>query len=416
MKAIWDDNGKVDFDYLAEQFGTPFYLYDAELIKRRIRKIKDQFHNLVDVYYAVKSNPNLELLRIVRDSADGLDISSGGELQQALKAGYDPGAISFAGPAKTNDELTKSIQQGVGCISIESLRELESCRQIAKQLKTRAGILLRVNPKFLNRTFSMKMGGRPIQFGIDEEHLDEAVAKIQSSIDFIDFRGIHVYAGSQCFDPEGILDGVNHTIRIVEKIETASKINCGLLNLGGGFGVSHTKRNTELDVIGLGRLLSPVLREFRNRSVYERKFVFELGRFLTAPAGIYVTRVISKKRSRDKTFFMVDGGLHHHLTASGTFGAALRSNFILRNVSQTSADETKCNIAGPSCNPTDLLGVNVELPSPEIGDLIGVESAGSYGLTASPILFLGRPTPAELVYDGREFRLGRASKTILDFN
>jgi diaminopimelate decarboxylase len=126
--------------------------------------------------------------------------------------------------------------------------------------------------------------------------------------------------------------------------------------------------------------------------------------------------VISTKVSRGKQFIVVDGGLHHHLAAAGTFGAALRSNYVLRNLSNPNGTLIRCQVAGPSCNPTDLLGIDIELPAPAEGDLIGVIAAGSYGLTASPILFLGRRTPAEWVIDKGEIALGRQPHSMSHFN
>ena len=162
--------------------------------------------------------------------------------------------------------------------------------------------------------------------------------------------------------------------------------------------------------------LVPVLRKAKQSDAVQREIIFELGRYLVGDAGIYVSRVISSKESRGKTFFVVDGGLHHHLAAAGTFGAALRFNYALKNVSRPDAPALQCSIAGPSCNPTDLLGIDVELPRPEHGDLIAVLKSGSYGYTASPLLFLGRQTPAELVRYQNRIVLGRRSRAIIDFN
>jgi diaminopimelate decarboxylase len=144
--------------------------------------------------------------------------------------------------------------------------------------------------------------------------------------------------------------------------------------------------------------------------------IFELGRYLTAEAGLYVTRVVRTKSSRGKHFVICDGGLNHQLAAAGTFGAALRGNFPVCNLTRPAATPVSCHIAGPSCNPTDLLGVDTRLPMPEEGDLIGVEMSGSYGLTASPLLFLGRPTPVELVRSAGEIVVGRRSHPTTDFN
>lgn len=413
---IWASIGSAELHALAERYGTPFYLYDADVVADRIRLVRHAFKNDVKVFYAVKANPNLELLRAVSGVADGLDISSGGELEQARLAGFDMARLSFAGPAKSAEELAAAIQQGVGCISIESLRELQQCVDISRRVGIRANIALRINPLLLNRSFGLKMGGRPVQFGIDEEQLGHALERLIANLDWLNFRGIHVYAGSQCFDAAGIADGVMNTLRMVQAIETSTSLACKSINLGGGFGVAAGEHSRELDIGELASALLPLLREFGRTGQQEREIVFELGRFLTANAGLYVTRVISSKESRGKSFYMVDGGLNHHLAAAGTFGAALRSNYALRNLSRPDAPKVQCSIAGPSCNPTDLLGIDVEIPRPELDDLIGVPGSGSYGFTASPLLFLGRRTPVELVRRNGEVVLGRAAKTIVDFN
>lgn len=414
--AVWHGVSSEEFAALAEQYGTPFYLYDADEINRRIRHVRAQCADLVRVYYAVKTNPNLELLRSIRPQADGLDVSSSGEVEQAVLAGFDPDNLSFAGPAKTKAELEMAVAAGVGCISVESMRELRDCVQVARRAGVRANVALRVNPLQANRAFGLKMAGRAVQFGIDEEALPEAENFVSAHGEELAFRGIHVYAGSQCFEPEGIIEGVRNTLRIAREMEARSGLVCTRINLGGGFGVVHGEVNRELDVAGLATGLVPVCREFLATSRVRPELIIELGRYLAADAGIYVTRVVNTKSSRGKQFYACDGGLHHHLAAAGTFGAALRSNFALRNLSNPNAEITTCNICGPSCNPTDLLGVDVQLPEPSEGDLLGVMKSGSYGLTASPILFLGHQTPAELVRRNGAVILGRRPRSVLEFN
>ena len=412
----WQAMDPATFEALARAHGTPFFLYDADLVNARIRAIREAFGGTVQVFYAVKSNPNLALLRAVHEAADGLDISSGGELEQALLAGFDAASLSFAGPAKTAAELTESIRNTIGYISVESMRELMECVRIAGQLGVRANVAIRINPVMLNRAFGMKMGGKSVQFGVDEEELGAMLATVTAHEAELSFQGIHVYAGSQCFDAAGVVEGVQNTLRIVREIESRTALRCKTINLGGGFGVSHVENHRELDLATLAASLRPVLEAFIAAPRFERKIVFELGRYLTAVAGIYVSRVISSKASRGKQFFMVDGGLHHHLAAAGTFGAALRANFLLRNLSRPAGEPVRCQVAGPSCNPTDLLGIDVDLAAPEHGDLIGVLRSGSYGLTASPLLFLGRPTPAEWVRHGGAVELGRRPRRMTEFN
>ena len=414
---LWHGVTARTFAALADAYGTPYYLFDADAVAARVRSIRSSFQSLVRVYYAVKANPNLELLRALAGVVDGLDISSAGEMEQALLAGYTPDQLSFAGPAKTTEELTTSIVRGVGAISVESEQELRCCVRFAEELAMRAKVVLRVNPLLRSRWFGMKMGGKPVQFGIDEESMGSALQILVNHTDVLDFQGIHVYAGSQCFDAQGLAEGVKDTLRIADMIEEATDLTCRKINLGGGFGVSHGERDHELDLSAAADSLIPAMRRWHASSGMQRELIFELGRYLTAEAGIYVARVISQKESRGKQYYVLDGGLHHHLAAAGTFGAALRANFPLQNLSvPATASRVRCNIAGPSCNPTDLLGVEVELGSPTPGDLIAVRKSGSYGLSASPLLFLGRTTPAELVIRNGSIVLGRTTKSILDFN
>ncbi len=416
ISSKWQTLGAQRFEQWAQEHETPYYLLDADVIRARIEAVRDSLDGLVKVYYAVKANPNLEILRSVAGIADGLDVSSAGEVEQAIAAGHDPATLSFAGPAKSVAELRASIAHGVGNISVESVRELNDCIELSKAIGRPAHIVLRVNPMESSRSFGLKMGGRAVQFGIEEDELGGVLPLVAANASHLEFHGIHIYAGSQCFEPEAIVEGVRNTFRIARQIESDSPLVCRTINLGGGFGVSHSDADKELNVAELAPELLPVLREFREAGPADREIVFELGRYLTAEAGLYVARVISSKVSRGKTFFTTDGGLHHHLSAAGTFGTALRSNFVLTNLTRPDAPQMKCNIAGPSCNPTDLLGVNVCVPHPEHGDLIGIMRSGSYGLTASPMLFLGRRTPVELVLENDEVRVGRVSRSILDFN
>lgn len=403
------------WDALAHEHGTPFYLFDADAVAARIRAVREALQDRADVYYAVKANPNLGLLQALNGEADGLDISSAGELAQALLAGFDPERMSFAGPAKTDDELEAAVRAGVGCISVESLHEIDACARVATRLGARARILLRVNPALATRAYGIKMGGRAVQFGIDEEALPEAEARVRDRCERLELRGVHAYVGSQCFEAEAIGEATSNALRIALDVERRTGFACTRVNLGGGFGIAHAEPRRELNLDRLAQVLRPLLETHSSAAPHCRP-IFELGRYLTAAAGIYVTRVISAKRSRGKGFAACDGGLNHHLAAAGTFGAALRGNFPLRNLSRPHVPIGTWSIAGPSCNPTDLLGVDAQLPEPREGDLLGVLMSGSYGLTASPVLFLGRPTAPELVRRDGVITVGRRRHAMTDFN
>ncbi len=414
----WTALPPAQWRHLAEAHDTPFYLFDADTVAARMRHVRACFDDLVQVYYAVKANPNLGLLRAVRPAADGVDISSGGELEQALAAGYPAACMSFAGPSKTERELEAAVRAGVGAISVESLREIDACARIAARLGLPARILVRVNPLNVHKAYGLKMGGRAVQFGIDEEALPEAEARVLAHGSHLDFVGMHAYVGSQCFDPAGVVDSTLNALRIADAMAARSGLQCRKINLGGGFGIAHGSEWRELDLAQVAAQLNPLLRAWRAQSAAHQDcaLLYELGRFITAPAGVYVTQVVGVKSSRGKHFVTCDGGLNHHLAAAGTFGAALRGNFPVLNLSRPDAPAAVCTLSGASCNPTDLLGVDVTLPRPEPGDLVGVAMSGSYGLTASPMLFLGRRTPVELVRSAGAVSVGRQAHAIGHFN
>lgn len=411
----WARWSPAQWETLAAEHATPLFVFDAEFVRNRVRQVQEAFAGLAGVYYAVKANPNLALLSAVRDTVNGVDISSGGELRQALSAGYDAEQMSFAGPAKTDLELYDAIATGLGCISVESAREIDACARIAAELARPARILLRVNPTQVHRSYGLKMGGRAVQFGIDESELPLAEERVRQHGLRLRCEGLHTYVGSQCFDAAGILEATGNALRLAREFEERTGWPCRKLNLGGGFGVAQSGERRELGVDPMASEVRALLHSFVGQQA-ERQAFFELGRYITAEAGIYVTRVVDKKTSQCTKFAVCDGGLNHQLVAAGTFGAALRGNFSLLNLTTPLAEPETCSIAGPSCNPTDLLGVQVQLPETQIGDLIGVAMSGSYALTASPVLFLGRDTPVELVVDHERIVVGRRRHSALDFN
>lgn len=412
----WGELATSDFEEMAARYGTPFYLYDVDVFKDTVSSVRNAFENRVCIYYAVKANPNLELLRSIKSSVDGLDISSGGELEQCLRAGYDPSCLSFAGPAKTADELRPAVENGIGLISIESERELREVVAISKQIGKQANVGIRINPVLDSKAFGLKMGGRPMQFGIDEEHLDSIIQIVLANKSTLNFKGIHIYAGSQGFDHNAVADSIRNTFRIAKNLESEAGLICNKINLGGGFGISHSGNEKFIDLMALGACVSPQLHELDYGGECRRELIFELGRYLIANAGLYVVRVVSTKISRGKSYAVVDGGLNHHLAAAGMFGVGLRSNYFASNLTRPEFPTVACNIAGPSCNPTDLLGVNINIAEPTQGDLISIMRSGSYGFTASPLLFLGHPTPAELIRSNGKITLGRKSLSMQDFN
>lgn len=389
--------GDASFEEIAERFGTPFYLYDLDGVREKAAAVKRAFGNSIELLYAVKANPNPELLRGMRDSVDGLDIASTGELYRALAAGFRADTISFAGPGKTRAELGDSLWRRVGIISVESVRELRDLKELAEMEGVQAPVTIRINPALTVKEFAVKMGGKATQFGIDEEDAGEAADFLKANDRFFDVLGIHVYAGTQCLDEQALAAGLADTLRIAAEMRERHGIECRVINVGGGFGVSYYEEGRALDLGLLARLYNKEFVRYRRETGTNPRFLLELGRYLVAEAGIYVARVVSEKRSRGEQFYVLDGGMNHHLAASGNLGATLRKNYLVRNLSRPGAEMKTCTLVGPLCTPLDLMGKGVAVESPKVGDLVGFLNSGSYGYSASPLLFLGHEEPLELL-------------------
>jgi diaminopimelate decarboxylase len=413
-------NGKsylreISFEDIVRRYGTPFYLYDLDEIFENIRNIRTAFGRDIKLYYAIKANSNLEILKAMRDKVDGLDISSYGEMEQCLLAGYSAQQLSFAGPGKTYEELGKAIKGKIGIMSVESLREMEDIRKISLSINKKVDIVLRANPTLLIKEFAIKMGGQATQFGIDEEKLDRAVVYLRENQSHFNFKGVHVYSGTQCLNEEALVKNVDNVLEIAKRLKNEYDLECGWINLGGGFGVSyHDNQRLNIETIAEG--VKKAIENYKRFTKGNPSFVFELGRYLVTEAGIYVAKVVSNKESRGKLYFILDGGMNHHLAASGNFGQILKKNFITKNLSNPNDKIINCNLVGPLCTTLDILGRDIAVESPRVGDAIAFLNSGSYGFTSSPLLFLGHETPVELLATGDEIKTIRNRKKLTDLN
>jgi diaminopimelate decarboxylase len=407
---------EVCCEAIAEKYGTPFYLYDLGVLRDRIHRVKAEIGEKTELFYAVKANSNLEILKAIKDDLDGLDISSIGEMKQAILAGYDPSQMSFAGPGKRVEELAEAVKTGLGVISVESLREIKDLRRTAQREGRPARIALRINPERLVKEFAIKMGGKPGQFGIDEEDMGRAIRYAGRNEQYLELLGIHVYAGTQCMSAEALVHNVDYVLEIAERMRREYGIACGWVNLGGGFGVSYYQEGKELDLRFVGHHIRQAVEQQHLRGKEQQRFVLELGRYLVSEAGMYVTRVVSVKRSRGERYFVLDGGMHHHLAASGNFGSMIRKNYVVKNLSNTERRRAVCHLVGPLCTPLDLMGKGVTVESPRLGEILGFMNSGSYGFTASPLFFLGHETPLELMIDDSGIRVIRERWTLTDLN
>ncbi len=391
--------GKVAATHLAKEFGTPLFVYDQQIMRRQWERLRTTFPDFA-IYYSVKANPNLNLLTFFLAQGAGLEIASAGELQLARKAGCPADGMLFAGPGKTPAELELAIRQGVGEIHAESLLELARIASIATRLHRLVPVAIRVNPEADVQGGAMRMGGKPAPFGIDEESLDAAVEYAVGQ-EAIEFRGIHLFIGTQILDAEVLLAQYRKGLRIAGKVAERIGRPIHSLDFGGGLGVSYFPNEHGLDMARLAAGIAELATEVRNDLTFVgTRFMIEPGRYLIAEAGVYLTTVLDVKRSRGKKFVILDGGMNHHLAASGNLGQTIKRNFPMAIANKWGrSDSEVVEVVGPLCTPLDTLGRSVELPCPEPGDLLAIFQSGAYARTASPLGFLSHPAPPEVMVD-----------------
>lgn len=383
--------GELAETWVARAGDTPLFVYDISIVAARIAAFRSHMPEGVDLHYAIKANPYAPLLGVMAGLVDGFDIASAGELTLALP--HKPAAaISFAGPGKRDDELAAAIAAGI-TINIESSGEAERSLAIGERDGVTPRLAIRVNPDMELRGSGMRMGGRASPFGIDA---DQAAAVARGVIDAgADWRGWHIFAGSQALDTDAIIETQAATLALADRLNDAVGAAPPLVNLGGGFGIPYFPGETPIDLAAIGTALGERLVERKRTGT---RYAIELGRWLVGEAGVYLTRVVDRKQSRGETFLVVDGGLHHQLAATGNLGSVVRRNYPISvaTASRTATTET-VSVVGPLCTPLDRLADKVVLPVARPGDLVAVFMAGAYGLTASPTAFLGHPLPLEML-------------------
>lgn len=385
----------VPLSRLAARVGrTPFYAYDRSLLDARVASLRAALPARISLHYAIKANPMPALVQHMAGLVDGLDVASAGEMHVALSAGMGAQDISFAGPGKRDEELVQAVAAGV-LLNVESPRELHALAGISQRLGWPARVALRVNPDFELKSSGMKMSGGPKQFGIDAETVPAVLREMAHM--GLAFEGFHLYAGSQNLKAASIVEAQQKSYELACRLADSAPSPVKALNLGGGFGIPYFPGETRLDLGPIGDNLASIAADAATR-LPQAELIVELGRYLVGEAGIYVCRVLDRKVSRGQVFLVTDGGLHHHLAASGNFGQVLRKNYPLaigNRMDQPAAEPV--SVVGPLCTPLDLLGDRMALPEAQPGDLVVVYQSGAYGPSASPQGFLGHPAMAEVL-------------------
>jgi len=384
--------GKKFTDILASHEDVPAYVYDHSVIKQKIDSLRAILPKAMHIHYAIKANPMPEVVNYTQTLVDGLDVASGKELNVALNSGMDPKEISFAGPGKSIDELTLAVKSGI-TLNLESETELNRVTSIGEQTGITPHVALRINPDFELKTSGMKMSGGPKQFGVDAEISSDIIKDIISR--GLNFKGLHIFSGSQNLKPEAIIEAQTKTFELAAKLAEQTNTELFKLNIGGGLGIPYFPGEKPLPLEPIGENLHKLFDQY-SAQFGKTIIITELGRFIVGECGVYISKVIDKKISRGSTFLIINGGLHHHLAASGNFGQVIRKNYPVTIANKIGLDTEKASAVGPLCTPLDVLAQDMMLPKAAIGDYVAVFNSGAYGYTSSPLNFLSHPHPIEI--------------------
>jgi len=378
---------------------SPAYVYSRRCLDAAFDRLRAQLPAGIGIHYAIKANPFPPLVRHLAGRVDGFDCASEAEMRLAADVASPGQHLSIAGPAKSRAEHRFAIERGV-TINAESEGELERISAVAQATGRRARVALRVNPPFSLKGSGMHMGGGARPFGIDSEAIPALLAQRERlEAAGIDLVGLHLFAGSQSLDHEAIGQALTAWTDLLRDWQAETGFTPGELIIGPGLGVAYHPGERPLDLERLApafRRLDETLRGLGEAGGVAIDTRLELGRFLVAAAGVYLTRVVDRKVSRGRTFLLCDGGMHHHLALSGNLGAVLRRNWPLVAADRLDAPaDESVDLAGPLCTPLDVLGRDQALPTLAVGDSVAVLQSGAYGASASPSGFLSREAAVE---------------------
>ena len=386
---------------IAGEFGTPLYVYSAAAIEENYTRFKEAIRDSGKIHYAVKANSNLAVLRVLARLGAGADIVSGGELQRALRAGFEPGSIIFSGVGKTDDEIAAALKAGIGQINAESESEVGRILALAKGVNTPTRLALRVNPDVDAETHAkLSTGGGGTKFGIAAADIADLYRRVAES-GVIAPAGLAVHIGSQIMNAAPYESAWNLLLELAETLR-ADGLDVPMLDLGGGMGIDYGTDGDKQTGDLLGDLASRVFGD------HDYQLGFEPGRCLLARAGALLVRVLHIKPAQGKIFVVVDGAMND-LIRPTFYGAAHR----IEPAGPPGKSTVNADIVGPVCEPGDYLGLGLELPEVGRNDVLAIMSAGAYGAVMRSN-YNSRPFAAEvMVVDGRAQRVS-APQTVED--
>lgn len=395
--------GGLSLEELAQEYGTPLYVYNGDRILECLHTVRDAFAGLdLLIAYSVKANPNLAVLRLLGEAGAGADIVSGGELYRVRRAGIDPGRVVFAGVGKTRQEMRHALEQGIMAFHVESAPELAALGDVAREAGVTAPVAVRVNPDVHSPTHAFtRTGHAAAKFGVSP---DEAVDLYGAIVEHpgLTAVGVDVHIGSQIREPGPFLAALDVVLDVTDRARRDWGAHLRYIDLGGGFGIA----DGEAGALDIRALAEGVAARIEGRSP---TLILEPGRFLVGDAGALLTRVLYLKRSGGKTFVITDAGMTELIRPSHYGGVHAIS--LVRDGDRGAVE--RVDIVGPVCEQGDFLARDRRLPVPPAGALICVRQAGAYGFTMASN-YNSRPRPAEVLVHGGRATLARRREEYRD--
>jgi diaminopimelate decarboxylase len=400
---------------IAAEVGTAVYVYSKATLLHHYRQIAEAFAPLnPTICYSIKSNGNLTLCRLLANEGCGFDVTSGGELFRALKAGGDPRKIIYAGVGKSDREIADALKAGIAAFNLESEAEIENIDRIAGEIGIKATGALRVNPDVDPKTHAKTTTGKKeTKFGVDIERA-ERVFEQYRTLKNLRIAGVHIHIGSPVYTIEPYIDAVEKIVALIDRLQQRGHA-IEWFDMGGGFGVNYERPDQAYPIFEHAKALIPLLKDKPYR------IALEPGRYIAGNAGILLTRVLYRKQGGQKKFVIVDAGMndlirptlyesYHHVwpvePTSENLNPERRRDF------HPTGGQT-VDVVGPICESGDYLAKDRLLPSVQRGDLLAVFTAGAYGFAMSSN-YNNRPRLPEVLVDGDKYTLIRRRETYED--
>lgn len=386
--------GQRASELVAEAGGTPLFVYDNNIIGSQLARLRAAMPDGLSVYYSVTANPYEPLLEFLGRYVDGFRVVSKGELDRLKRADLAGIPMTFAGPGKRDEEILAGIKAGA-TLSIESEGEARRTILLGEQAGVQPKIAVRVNPPFVIENGGVSVGARPSPFGIDAERVPDIVRGLLEAD--IDWRGLHIFASVQCLDDGALIEAHRTILTCAGAIADELGMPIPELNLGGGFDVPCFPGEMPLDIYRMANALHEGLCN-GPELLATTKLSLELGRWLVAESGVYLSTIVDRNESCGHTFLTTDGGGHHMLRATGCLLERSHGNYPIAIANKFSAPRSETvTVTGCLATPNDLFGEDVGLPEAEVGDIVALFCAGAYGPSASPRDWESRPPAKEML-------------------